>query len=177
MEIPNLSRIVETHVPALTSSRSDFLNQMRQEVLPHIRELQKKGHLRWFLFLLHPAKQLEGHDAADETTVIHLRLEPATELDVEEFIKLLPSHFLNPKLVSPLKEIQGLDGSILRDANWAHGWKIAGEASEWVLYLLEGHEGEISLRQIVQFLHFFTNQLSLGWRCLCILSESEFLEF
>ena len=170
MELPDLSRIVETHVPVSTG----YLSHLRQDVLPHVRELQAGGHLRWFSFLIHPASQLAGHDPADGSPVIHLRLEPATDLDVHEFIELLPEHFQKPYQVT-LSEISGLDGSILRDADWAHAWKIQGEASEWVLCLLEGHEEEPSLQQIVQFLHFITNPLTLGHRCLCI--PAGFLSF
>jgi hypothetical protein len=174
MELPDLSRIVETHVPVSAGEFTGYLSQLRQDVLPHVRKLQADGHLRWFSFLIHPAGQLAGHDPADGGLVIHLRLEPATDLDVHEFIELLPKHFEKPRQVT-LSEIPGLDRSILRDDDWAHAWKIHGEASEWVLCLLEGHEEEPSLQQVVQFLHFITNPLMLGHRCLCI--PAGFLSF
>ena len=167
METPNLDRIVETEVPILSLEYDSYLNQLRKDVLPLIRELQIAGHLRWFSFLLHPAKQVIGHDPVDESPVFHLRLEPEIGLDIQAFIKLLPSHFLNPHQVA-LSQIDGPESSILRDSEWAYAWKIVGESAEWILCLLEAHEDEIPPKQIVQFLHYITNPLMLGGRCLCI---------
>lgn len=175
MELPDLSRIVDTYVPVSAVGLPGYLNQLQRDVLPHVRKLQADGHLRWFSFLLHDASQLEGRETMDGRVFIHLRIEPATGLDLQAFIKLLPAHFLKPQQVAPLSAISGMDGSILRDDNWAHAWKIHGEASEWILCLLEGHEEEPTLQQIVQFLHFITNPLMLGHRCLCI--PAGFLSF
>ena len=175
MELPDLSRIVDTYVPVSDVDHPAYLKQLQRDVLPHVRKLQADGHLRWFSFLLHDASQLAGREPVDGRVFIHLRLEPAPGLDLQPFIKLLPEHFLKPQQVPPLSEISGLDGSILRDENWAHAWKIHGEASEWVLCLLEAHREEPSLQQVVQFLHYITNPLMLGHRCLCI--PAGFLSF
>ena len=168
MELPNLSRIVDTYIPISGVDLVSYLRQLKQDVLPHIRNLQANGHLRWFSFLRHDASQLAGREPVDGRFFIHIRLEPAAALNLQAFINLLLPHFLKPLQVAPLSEISGLDGSILQDDNWAYAWKIHGEASEWVLYLLEGHKENPSLQQIVQFLHFITNPLMLGHRCLCI---------
>jgi len=168
MQLPDLNRIVDTYVPVSANDLPAYLNQLQRDILPHIRKLQADGHLRWFSFLRHDASQLAGREPLDGRVFIHLRLEPATDLNPQVFIKLLPAHFLKPQHVSALSAISGLDGSILRDDNWAQAWKIFGEASEWILCLLEGHKKEPSLQQIVQFLHFITNPLMLGHRCLCI---------
>lgn len=169
MQLPNLSRIVDTYVPVSANDLPAYLKQLRQDILPHIRKLQADGHLRWFSFLVHKAGQLAGRVPTDARMYIHLRLDPASCLEIKAFIKLLPAHFLKPRQVAPLSSISGLDGSILPDDNWVHAWKILGEASEWVLGLLEAHKKEPSLEQIVQFLHFITNPLMLGHRCRCIV--------
>ena len=167
MELPNLDRIIETHIPVASLNPNSYFDQLRNDLLPHIRKLQTVKHLRWYSFLLHPANQLAGRDRSDVSPVIHLRFEPATELDIQAFIKLLPSHFLNPQHV-PLSEISGgLDKAILLDQDWSHAWKVVGESSEWLLCLLEGHVCIPPLRQITQFFHYITNPLLLGDKCIC----------
>lgn len=169
MELPKLERIVETHVPISTPNDvAGYLRQLRKDVLPYIRKMQADRSLRWFSFLVHPKSQIQACERTDKSLVIHLRLEPAIEIDVQQFINLLPKHFRSPKLVEnpPLSEMTGVERSMLRDEEWAHGWKILGDASEWVLCLLEGHKSEPSPKQMVRFLHYITNALMLGNRCL-----------
>lgn len=167
MELPDLGRVIDTYVPVSSTDLPAYLNQLKREVLPNVRKLQSDKQLRWFSFLLHDASQLAGREPKDGRLFIHLRFEPATDLNPEEFKKLLPTHFCKPIQVS-LADISGLDSGILLDNNWAHAWKIHGEASEWILCLLEGHKVEPSLQQVIQFLHFITNPLMLGHKCLCI---------
>jgi hypothetical protein len=163
MALPDLTRIVETHIPIVETG----LTHLRRDVLPYIRKLQADGGLRWFCLLLHPASELTGHESVDKNAVVHIRLEPRPEVDVDTFIKMLPIHFLDPQQVT-LSTISGVELSMLRDGDWAHGWKLVGDASEWVLCLLEAHKEEFSIQEVAQFLHFITNPLTLGHRCLCI---------
>ena len=163
MELPDLSQTVETHVPLRSLDMSGCLDQLRRDVLPHIRKLQADGHLRWFSFLLHPAKQLDGFDESDETPVIHLRLEPSPGLDVESFIKQLPPHFVKPVL-RPLGAFDGPDVALFASGDWAHDWRVVGESSEWVLCFLEAHPADVPLVQVVSFLHYISNPLALGWQ-------------
>jgi hypothetical protein len=166
VELPDLSRIVDTYVPISATSQSAYLNQLRQDVLPHIRRLQADGHLRWFSFLLHDAQQLGGREpVGDGRLFIHLRLERATDLDLKTFMELLPSHFLKPIPVS-LLPIGDFDVSTFRDNNAAYAWKILGDCSEWTLCLLEGYKEGPSRQHIVQFLHYITNPLMMGLQCI-----------
>jgi hypothetical protein len=167
METPDLSRVIETSVPIPSLEFGACLGQLRLDVLPHIRKLQAGGQLRWFSFLIHPASQLLDGDPDDRTPVIHIRLEPTDDLDTDQFIALLPSHFDRPVLRA-LSEIDGLDPSILCDGDWAHGWRLVGESSDWVLTLLENHQATPTPQQVVQFLHYITNPVALGGSCLCI---------
>lgn len=166
MTLPNLNRIVETHVPISDSELTGYLTQLRQDILPYIRKLQSDGSFRWYSFLMHPASQLEGCDPKDKSLVIHLRFEPSSSLEVNEFMQLLPKHFRAPKKVQ-LSGISGLDGTKLSENDWAHAWEVLGETSDWVLGLLEAHKEVPSLQQIVQFLHFITNSLGIGHKCIC----------
>ncbi|MGH2361841.1 MAG: hypothetical protein ACRDGM_15040, partial [bacterium] len=169
VNIPNLSRIIETHVPVT----SDYLQQLRRDVLPFIRQLQADGHIRWFSFLLHAAGQLSGRDPADATLVIHLRLEMVGDGDSATFAKLLPAHFLTPTSVQ-LSDVSGVDGSELRELDWARAWRLVGEASEFVLSLLEEYKEPPSPQRAIQFLHFITNGLGMGGQCLYAPSRITF---
>jgi hypothetical protein len=152
METPDLSRIVEAHIVVARLETEACLAQLRRDVLPHIRQLQTAGRLRWFSFLLHSAKQVTGQDANDERPVFHLRLEPTPRLDVQEFIGELPSHFLAPHLVE-LSAFDGVDGSLLHKGDWSRAWRVVGESAEWVLCLIEAHGDVLPPQQAVQFLH------------------------
>jgi len=173
VELPDLTRVVDTYVPVTSKNYPDYIKQLKRDLLPHVRKLQSDGHIRWFSFLVHDATQLGGREPNDGRFFIHIRLEPSTELDFGEFVKLLPNHFLNPKRDS-LSHISGLDGAKFRNDDWAHAWKIHGEASEWVLFLLEGHKDEPTLKHLTQFMHFITNPLMQGHKFACISSRSTF---
>ena len=131
MNVPDVTRTIEAHVPFT----GPMLTQLRRDVLPHVRALQRAGRLRWRCFLLHEARCLKGHDPGDKGLVIHLRLEPAVDISPEEFIAGLPEVFKEPKLL-PLENIGELDLTMLKDHAWANGWRMVGEASEWVLSLI-----------------------------------------
>jgi hypothetical protein len=85
--------------------------------------------------------------------------------DLSTSAGLLPSHFLTPTSVQ-LADISGVDGSELRDHNWARAWRLVGEASEFVLSLLEEYEEPPSPQRTIQYLHFITNGLGMGMQCL-----------
>jgi hypothetical protein len=164
MNIPNLDRIVEAHVPVADTDAVAYLQQLRLDVLPYIRKLQSDGHIRWFSFLLHSAKQLSGGKPGDSTLVIHLRIEMASDDDLAASAKLLPSHFLTPTKVE-LSDISGVDRSELLGHEWAHAWWLVGEASEFVLSLLESYENPPSPQRVIQYLHFITNGFGMGMTC------------
>jgi hypothetical protein len=168
MNIPDLNRIVDTYIPIVQGTPDAYLEQLRREVLLSIRKLQSADLLHWYSFLIHGPDMLDGREVMENRAYIHLRLEPKSGMDINEFIAKLPTHFLKPKQVT-LANIAGLDSSVLRDEDWAYAWKLHGDASEWVLCLVECHmDRTIPLQQIIQFLHFITNPLMLGHRCLCV---------
>jgi len=175
MKIPNLDCIVDTYIPTSIDDQGAYLEQLRREVLPYIRKLQADRLLGWYAFLIHGPEMLEGREELDGKPYIHLRLEPSSAKEVGELIKALPDHFRKPVQVA-LANIGGLDSSCLRDHNWAYAWKLHGEASEWVLGLLECHGGySVPVQQQLQFLHYITNPMMLGHRCLC--APAGFLTF
>jgi hypothetical protein len=165
MNLPDLSRIVDTYVPITGNDLDVYLDQVRRDVVTSLRQLQDQDLLRWYGFLLHGADQLGGREGQSDRAYIHLFLEPRTDVEIDQFIGRLPSHFLNPIKIRPTK-IAGVDVSMLKNGDWAYGWKTLGEASEWVVLLLENHGHSIPSQQIIQFLHFITNPLALGHRCI-----------
>ena len=168
MTIPNLNRIVDTYIPAATNDFDLYCQQLRTDVVPHIRNLQSEGVVRWYCFLLHGADQLSDRDLADSGAYIHLFLEPEIGMEFSQFVSRLPSHFLKPT-ARPLSTFSGVDGAALRDGNWAYAWKGIGDASEFVLRLLENHgENALPIPNVIQFLHFITNPLRLGQQFLFI---------
>jgi len=79
MNVPNLTRIVDTYIPIRQPNRDAYLDQLRQEVVRSIRKLQKDGLLSWFSFLIHGPDMLDGRDpltAADCTFIFALNQSP-----------------------------------------------------------------------------------------------------
>lgn len=168
MLIPNLQRIIETHVSRDGADYDAFVRQLRSDVLLPIRQLQSAGLLRWFSFLQHPKEQLLHPDTAITANVFHLRLEPEPGIEIDDFMSALPDHFLAP-VHRPLGEISGsLAVDALRDEDWAQAWGIAGASSEWLLCLLEAHRDEVPLQAVFQSLHYIVNPLLPGHQCAYI---------
>lgn len=175
MEKPNLNRILDTFIKINALSLDSYFTQLHREVIIPIRNLQKNGKIRWFSFLIHPAAQLSGRVPLNDTHgYIHIRMEPETDITFDDFTQILPMHFQKP-IKTSISEISGIDKSILLNEDFAYAWKILGESSEWVFQLIENHdEKSIPISQIIQFLHFITNPLLLGNKCLYIPERISF---
>lgn len=159
MEKPDLTRIVQAGVRVTGSNLQSYLDQIRRDVTPHIRKLETDGSIRWFCFLFHNCSTV----GLAHGPCIHLRMEPRLGTTIDEFKKLLPSHFENPQL-KPELAISDIDVSQIVAQDWASAWKIVGEGSDWLLRMLDGHQTGPTDGQIIQFIHFLTNALSLGNR-------------
>lgn len=168
MQLPNLDLVVDTYFPIKDMRPEAYLSQLRAELLPEIRKLEAERKIIWFGFLIHGARQLAGRvPPTDQTPYVHIRLGLPNGAAIDAFIRQLPNHFQQPQLL-PVAAITGVDVSLVRDKNWAYAWKLHGEASDWVLRLIEAHDDDatISIQQVVQFLHFITNALAFGGQCL-----------
>jgi len=165
MKTPNLDRIIEVYVPVEGDSFNEYIEQMKRDVLGPIRRLQQEEAIRWFCFLLHPAGSFKDRENMKESWgYFHVRMEPDEALDTFTFIKTLPEFFLDPKPVA-LKEISEIRMENLTEENWAQAWRMVGECSEWVFSLLETNQ-LITSRQLFKFMHFITNPLMTGAKCL-----------
>ena len=177
MQLPKLDRIVDTFVLIKSLKPDEYISQLRTDLIPVIRSLEQKGSIIWYGFLIHDQSQLGGRvPATDKNLYLHIRLCPNDDIDLAEFKKNLPAHFQKPEVI-PVSKIAGVDPSILKGQDWAYGWKIHGEMSEWVLRFIDAHEDQSTphANQIVQFLHFATNPLLLGGQSL--LFPNGFLNF
>jgi len=161
MNLPDLTRIVDTYI----SISKDYFNQLRSELIPPIRKLQKDELLNWFSFLIHPPEMLDKREPLDNKLYIHILLEPKNNIDINEFIKELPEHFLKPEQKTK-SNIAGFICSFLQEDDWAYAWKLHGEASEYVLSIIENHKNSIPIEHIIQLLHFITNPLTVGGKSL-----------
>lgn len=164
MQLPKLDRIVDTFIKIENPTLDKYIAQLRSDLIPEIRKLESEGSIVWYAFLVHGQKHLGDRvHSADKNSYIHIRLCPSEGTDIEDFIESLPNHFEQPEKVS-LSSIAGVDRSILKEQDWAYGWKLHGETSEWVLKMIETHDqnASIHIQQIIQFLHFITNPLLIG---------------
>lgn len=173
MKKPNLSNIVETHVPINDLQQENYFTQLRNDVLKPIRKLKSSGDIEWYSFLLHQMKHITDSNSGSNRIIFHIRLEPSHKLSLKELIGLLPAHFIDPHPVT-LDGISGLDNFILKSNDWAEAWRVIGESSEWVLNLIESHVDNIPPEQAIQFIHFITNPLGLGHKCVYAPSRISF---
>ena len=170
MELPNPGLIVDTFIRIRDLNLNVYISQLRAELIPEIRKLQSEGKIIWYGFLIHDQKNLGGRvPSTDQNFYIHLRLSLPEGADIDQFIRQLPSHFQQP-IESSLSPIGGINASILNDQNWVYAWKVHGEASEWILRMVESHSQDaiIPIEHIIQFMHYITNPLTIGHECLFI---------
>ena len=177
MQAPNLDLVVDTFFQIKELRLDAYISQLRTELIPEIRKLEENEKIIWYSFLIHNHRNLDGRvPSTDDNLYIHLRLGLPDGANVEEFINELPGHFEQPKRKT-LSAISGVDVSIINENDWAYAWKALGEALEWILGFIEAHapDADVHISQVIQFLHFFTNPLMIGHRCLYL--SSGFLRF
>jgi len=170
MELPNRDLIVDTFIRIRDLNLDAYISQLRSELIPEIRQLQSEGKIIWYGFLIHDHTNLGGRvPSTDQNPYIHIRLSLPEGADIDQFIHQLPSHFQQPTQ-SSLSPIGGIEASILNDQNWLYAWKVHGEASEWILRMVESHahQANIPIQHIIQFMHYITNPLTIGHKCLFI---------
>ena len=174
MELPDLERIVDTYVPIPRNiSRDDYTNRLRADIIPEINKLNEERRIVWYCFLIHEWRHLEHKkrtppNEPNAYQYIHLRFGLPEEIIISDFIASLADHFEQP-IPRPVSEIYGaIDKRVLKDCDWAYAWLILGEASDWVLKMIEGHDenSSIPIEQVIQFLHFITNPLKIDNNCI-----------
>lgn len=169
MDIPKLDNVVDTFFPVRGNTLEVYVSQLREELIPHIRKFQQDKSIIWFCFLLHDRTNISRKVAPEVTEpFVHIRLGLPEDADAKSFIEGLPVHFLDP-IEKQLGEINGVDASFM-NGDWAKAWWLVGEASDWVLKLLEAHADSpsVPLHQVAQFMHYISNPLAIGHKCLLL---------
>jgi len=172
MNRPNLTRIIDTYVPV--NDLNNYFQILKKDFYPAIRKLQNENFLNWFSFLIHNWEILKRDGNPSAPFYIHTRLEPNKDTELHEFISKLPEIFIDPE-VRPLGNIGGLDNKFLENEDWSKAWQLIGESSEFLLTLIENHKTGTPIHQYMQFLHYITNSLTIGNRCLFI--PNGFIQF
>ena len=124
------------------------LRRVRRDVLPLVRDLERRKILRTFSFLVHDRTSGVPCPAEDTSAYVHLRLVTSGRADVR---RLLPSAWVYVSSVRPTAEEE-------------RAQRILCEQSAWYLRLVEG-ASEMSdvdlLRHVGQTLHHFANMAQM----------------
>jgi hypothetical protein len=139
MQRPNLSNCVDAVVPIRGSSIADYLHQLRAECAPAIRALQARKAIVWYSFLVHNRASAGREDlpVAFPEPFIHFRFSPPNGAAQNELLDSLPNPFLHP-VGATLGAVGGIDVAAVH-GSWTDTWWMIGEASDWVLKLVEVH--------------------------------------
>jgi hypothetical protein len=160
LEKPDLNKMWRTWVKI--GLKSQLTHKMLPDTIRHkmynISQLQKMGKITWYYFLYHDKTDDPSNGYFD--TVFTVGMENPNEF--------LPEYCIDTKKIPPMKEIYGIDASILNDKDIAEAWRIIGEQSEFIINLVSAHteNSEIHRQQIAQFMHYFMNPLGLGLKSI-----------
>jgi len=166
MRIPDLDRVYASFFNI--DEGDNLISIIRGKVKPLIRDLEFKKIIGWFAFHVHPRKQYNPAPPERQNEIgIHLRLELLQGKKECELKNALPCYCEN--LIRGIEQnISGITvgpNSVavtsLKGETIAASWKVIGEASEWVLNLLDSYKEETAIcnPQIVQHIHFIMNLL------------------
>ncbi len=166
MRVPDRSRVY-------TTFRSFKLNEnpirvLRLVITPVIRTLVNRGNVGWYFIALHERKQYNGEpENRRKEKGFHIRFELLVDFTPEVIQQELPQDW-EPLIKNDIPNISGITvdaGSVgvdkLKNEEVEQAWKVMGEASEWVLNMLDSYKTgfEIPNRQFIQHIHFIMNLL------------------
>lgn len=156
MEKPDLERMWETRIkvgPKRNLTYKMFQDTIRHEIASTFPPLLEEGKIRWYHFLYHRYPEDESN------AYFHIRFSPGP-ID-------LPEYCVATKKIDPLRGISGVNKSLLKNEEIEEAWRILGEQSQWIIGLINIHKEDksIPIKQIVKFMHFYTNMLWLGNQC------------
>ncbi len=161
LQEPDLNKMWRTWIKIQSGNQPTpkmFQDAIRQRMQP-ILQLQKSGEIAWFYFTWHTENAPDLANLYFDVVFTTERKEP------DEF---LPGYCTKAKKIDPMKSIAGIEEKFLEGEDIRKAWKIIGEQSEFIINLVCSHkkETEIPPRQIMQFMHFFMNQMGYGHKSL-----------
>ena len=159
MEAPRMDRVYMTYLEVPPRIRGeDYVQFLRENVPPLVGRLRAEGLIGWYSFLLHNEKHV---NAPKPGLYIDLKVELALGRSECELRTAMPAKWacLQHPPEGPVDNNIARD--LLRNDSDAEGWRVLGEASEWILRMFDAHKPEVRVpsRHISQFLHYFANAL------------------
>ena len=173
LEKPNLDRLWETFIrfswEELSSGR--YIDLIRDKVAYTISMLKAKGGVGWYCFWIHDKNSGVPTTEDDEYLYFHIRFEITKHVSP---VDILPIYCVFTRQVEPkwVKSV-AIDGSgtefdvsLLRDESIEEVWRLIGEQSEWLLYLLDRFKDNtnIPVSHIKGFMNQFTDMTALPMR-------------
>lgn len=170
MKSPNLKRVIETFIRIEISNRTtsiqvwqDYLNLLRSKVAPLVRHLLDAEIIDWYSFLVHNRDSGVPTSEDDHGVYVHLRMGLTDTSSESELLDQLSSICqMTRKMTVPTPpSLDRVDIRTLKNDKAEQGWRVLGEASEWVLQMLNSHDPNkpVPPQNVAQFLHYIGNQL------------------
>jgi len=169
MQKPNLDQMWETFIKFSMDDipSGKHIEIIRKKIQPLIFRLRNDGLINWYSFLVHNRKHGVPTTEDDNNPYFHIRFETKKEVNPKDF---LPSYCVLTRRIKRdwVKDIsigEGMkfDTSLLKDESIEEVWRMIGEQSEWLLYMLDIFKNEIDipLQYVGQLLHYFANMTQL----------------
>ncbi len=167
MEEPDLNRMYETFIKIPQCNTISYLKFLHSTVIPLVRRLKTKGLISWYSFLVHDNKSGVPTDEEDKSPYVHLRAELAKGVESIQLEQCLPQYCLWTRKIEQeqLRQIKGVETSLLHEGKIEKAWKMVGECSDWISKFFEAHsdtaeiEPEQFVHQLIQFLHYIDNAI------------------
>lgn len=119
-----------------------------------VSDLENRKIINWYHFLFHhyPQDPNNGY--------FHVRFSALEDIKKVDDMRL-PSYCVSTQKIGPVKDISGINKTLIRNEEIEEAWRLIGKQSEWVLDLVRAHKEAIPIAQFVQFMHFFMNMMCL----------------
>ena len=169
MEKPNLNRMWETFIKVpkeedKTKYYNLLYNDIRFKIQPVISKLIENNLINWYHFLIHNRDSGVPAPEGDNDLYFHIRFSFKDHANPEDILNLLPDYCVMTQHIDPpLKSVEGIDNTIIKNEEIEEAWRIIGEQSEWLLRMLAIHkeDANVSIQQVGQFLHYFASMAQL----------------
>lgn len=163
MQKPNRDRLwrvwIKIGPPRETQTLfSNIVHLIKSKVSEVTRILETKKMIDWYYFLIHGREN-------DPNFYFDVVFSLKGGVKSEDFLSSLPSYCLYPEHLERGfgASISGITKAQLKNNEIEEAWRIIGEQSEWVINMLASHkDGEITMQQYIQFMHYFMNMIGLG---------------
>jgi len=129
---PDLDNMWETYIkigsPRSSPKRIQYI--IRTKIGSVFPKLLKEEKITWYHFLLH------GYRGDPTNIFFHVRYSPTESLSKDD----IPNYCKYTEKLDPIRDIDGINKSLLKDGEIEKAWKLLGEQSEWIINLIESHK-------------------------------------